>query len=129
MDLGIPIKDMKTGPPNILVIGGADLIGSHLVEYLLERGHNVTVLDNFSTGQREYLTGLNNFEIIEGDIGDFETVQLALENITVIFHLAALASVPLSIQEPQIHFRSNILGTFNLLARLQKVQRIIFVLM
>ncbi|RKZ48288.1 MAG: hypothetical protein DRR16_31945 [Candidatus Parabeggiatoa sp. nov. 3] len=128
MDLGIPIKDMKTGPQNILVTGGAGFIGSHLVEYLLERGHDVTVLDNFSTGQREYLTGLNNLEIIEGDIGDFETVRLALENITVIFHLAALASVPLSLQAPQTHFRSNILGTFNLFeaARLQKVQRIIF---
>ena len=114
--------------PNILVAGGAGFIGSHLVEYLLERGHNVTVLDNFSTGQRQYLTTLNNLEIIEGDIGDFETVRLALENVTVIFHLAALASVPLSIQQPQTHFRSNILGTFNLFeaARLQKVPRIIF---
>jgi UDP-N-acetylglucosamine/UDP-N-acetylgalactosamine 4-epimerase len=104
-----------------LVTGGAGFIGSHLVEGLLEKGHNVKVLDNFSTGKKENLNQLGNgrfvpsrdFEIIEGDIRDFQTVLSATTGVDGVFHQAALGSVPRSVADPLTTQDVNANGTLN----------------
>lgn len=100
-----------------LVTGGAGFIGSHIAESLLEQGHSVRILDNFSTGKREnidVLTGRfdgNRLEVIEGDIRDASRVGEAVRGVEVIFHEAAFVSVPQSMQEPQECFDINLTGT------------------
>src|SRR5512143_3970123 len=100
-----------------LVTGGAGFIGSHLVETLLEQGHTVRVLDNFSTGKRENLEvlsaqfGVSRLEIIEGDIRNAARVGEAVRGVESIFHEAAFVSVPQSMKEPQACFDVNIMGT------------------
>ncbi|MGE5461982.1 MAG: SDR family NAD(P)-dependent oxidoreductase [Syntrophothermus sp.] len=102
-----------------LVTGGAGFIGSHLVETLLEQGHSVRVLDNFSTGKRENLQELSHrfgdqLEIQEGDVRDASAVNQAVQDVDVIFHEAAFVSVPQSMDEPQTCFDINISGTSQL---------------
>ena len=77
-----------------LVTGGAGFIGSHLVEALLARGQRVRVLDDFSSGRREFLPRHAELEVITGDIRDPEAVRRALAGVEVVFHQAALRSVP-----------------------------------
>jgi len=101
----------------VLVTGGAGFIGSHLVERLLEEGLDVTVLDDLSTGRIENLGCLDNGTIrfIEGDIRDRDTVEEALKGVRTVFHLAAVSSVPYSVENPQATSDVNINGTRNLL--------------
>jgi UDP-glucose 4-epimerase len=100
-----------------LVTGGAGFIGSHIVESLLEQGHHVRVLDNFSTGKRENIAELtrrfdgNRLEVLEGDVRDASRVVEAVRGINIIFHEAAFVSVPQSMDEPQNCFDINISGT------------------
>ncbi len=100
-----------------LVTGGAGFIGSHIVESLLEHGHSVRVLDNFSTGKRENLDALTQrfdgkqLEILEGDVRDASRVGDAVHGVNLIFHEAAFVSVPQSMDEPQSCFDVNISGT------------------
>jgi len=99
----------------VLVTGGAGFIGSHLAEYLLKEGFFVRLLDNLSTGKKENIENfLDKIEFIEGDIRDFETCMKATEGIDVVFHLAALGSVPRSIEKPQETISVNISGTTNI---------------
>jgi len=78
----------------LLVTGGAGFIGSHLVDWLVAQGHQVRVLDNFSTSQQASLTSVaSSIEVIVGDIRDLATVQAAAQDVMVIFHLAAMVSV------------------------------------
>ena len=84
----------------ILVTGGAGFIGSNLVESLLRSGNQVTCLDNFSTGKRENLkgfTGNSDFRLIEGDIRNISDCENAVRDVEIVFHEAALGSVPRSI--------------------------------
>ena len=102
-----------------LVTGGAGFIGSHIVESLLEQGHHVRVLDNFSTGKRENLEALQRFdgdrlEVLEGDVRDVSRVGEAVRGVHIIFHEAAFVSVPQSMDEPQSCFDVNISGTSQL---------------
>jgi len=83
-----------------LVTGGAGFIGSHLVERLLSLGWQVRIVDDFSTGKRENLSHLSEYELIEGDIKDEACIKKCLQDIDVVFHLAARTSVPRSIKEP-----------------------------
>jgi UDP-glucose 4-epimerase len=100
----------------ILVTGGAGFIASHIVDELLLRGERVRVLDNFSTGREENLAGaLPEIELIRGDIRDLDAVRAAVEGAKVVIHHAALASVPLSIQDPILCNDVNVNGTLNLL--------------
>jgi len=82
-----------------LVTGGAGFIGSNLVRRLLADGNEVRVLDNFSTGNRENLKGLD-VELIEGDLTSYHMVQRAIKGINYIFHQGALPSVPRSVNDP-----------------------------
>ncbi len=98
-----------------LVSGGAGFIGSHLVEELVRLGHAVTVLDDFSTGRRENLRYFKKkITCITADIADAKAVNLAARKIDRIFHLAAIASVPQSISNPQRTYAVNVLGTLNI---------------
>lgn len=99
-----------------LVTGGAGFIGSHLVRHLLKNNWNVRVLDNFTSGRRENLNGINlNFEVVEGDIRDERIVNDVVKGVDVIFHEAAFVSVTHSMQLPGECFDVNVRGTENLL--------------
>src|SRR5690349_14217973 len=110
-----------------LVTGGAGFIGSNLVRALLERGDEVRVLDNFSTGYRENLDRLD-VETIEGELRSYERVHAAVRGAEVVYHLGALGSVPRSVQDPLTSSAVNVEGTLNVLlaARDEGVRRVVF---
>lgn len=113
----------------VLVTGGAGFIGSHLVEALIAQGKHVRVFDNFSSGRLENLSGVKDkIELIHGDISDLAAVTAAAVGCALIFHQAALVSVPRSIQEPVLNQQSNLVGTGNVLeaARLAGVKRVVY---
>jgi UDP-glucose 4-epimerase len=97
-----------------LVTGGAGFIGSHLVRALLERGDQVRVLDNLSTGLRENLTDLD-ITLIQGDIRDLNIVRQAISGVNHIYHLAALISVSASMEDPLDCYAVNLNGSLNIL--------------
>ena len=109
-----------------LITGGAGFIGSHIARALLEQGADVRVLDNFSSGKRENLTGLD-VEILEGDLRDASTVTRAVQGVEVIFHEAAFVSVPESMEKPQECLDVNVTGTSTLFeaARKAGVRRVV----
>jgi UDP-glucose 4-epimerase len=112
-----------------LVTGGGGFIGSHLVARLLRDGYDVRVLDNFATGHRENLAELDSeVDLIEGDIQSYERVHNAVRGCELVFHIAALPSVPRSIQDPLTSTASNVTGTLNVLlaARDEDVRRVVF---
>jgi UDP-glucose 4-epimerase len=93
-----------------LITGGAGFIGSHIARALLQQGADVRILDNFSSGKRENLKGLD-VELVEGDLRDASHVAKAVRDINIIFHEAAFVSVPESMEKPQECFDVNITGT------------------
>lgn len=111
-----------------LVTGGAGFIGSHIVDRLLADGCRVRVLDDFSTGHKENLSAAGNIEIIEGDVGDPDTVAAAVDGVDVVFHEAAIASVPRTIEDPLGSQKTNYQGTLNVLeaARSASAKRVVF---
>jgi UDP-glucose 4-epimerase len=111
------------------VTGGAGFIGSNLVDELLTRGHAVRVLDNFSSGHRHNLAGVEaDIELIEGDLRSYERVHHAVRGCEVVFHQGALPSVPRSVQDPITTNEINVGGTLNVLlnARDEGVRRLVF---
>ena len=110
-----------------LVTGGGGFIGSKVVRALLERGDDVRVLDNFSTGSRRNLAGLD-VEVVEGELRSYERVHNAVRGTEVVFHLGALGSVPRSVQDPLTSSAVNVEGTLNvqLAARDEGVRRVVF---
>jgi UDP-glucose 4-epimerase len=111
-----------------LVTGGGGFIGSHLAAHLLEEGHEVRVLDNFATGRRSNVSALNgDVELVEGDIQSYERVTKATAGCEVVFHQAALPSVPRSVQDPLTSNATNVIGTLNVLlaARDHGVRRVV----
>jgi len=112
-----------------LVTGGAGFIGSHLAENLAQRGETVCILDNFSTGRRENLAGFEDrVALVEGDLNDPDALEKALDGVEVIFHEAALPSVPRSVADPMASHRVNMTGTVALLwaARNAGVRRVVY---
>src|SRR4051794_15686285 len=112
-----------------LVTGGGGFIGSHIVERLLDDGHEVRVLDNFATGQRENLVPFgSDVDIVEGDVQSYERAHTAVKGCNVVFHQAALPSVPRSIQDPLTSNAVNVIGTLNILlaARDEGVERVVY---
>ena len=113
----------------VLVTGGAGFIGSNLVRALLDRGDSVRVLDNFSTGNRHNLDGLeDDVEVIEGELRSYERVHNAVRGVELVYHQGALPSVPRSVQDPLTTSAVTIEGTLNVLlaARDEDVQRVVF---
>ena len=112
-----------------LVTGGAGFIGSHLVERLLTEGYRVRVLDNFATGSRSNLADVaSEIELIEGDIQSYERVHNSVKGCDLVFHQAALPSVPRSVQDPLTSTAVNVTGTLNVLlaSRDEGVRRVIY---
>ncbi len=115
-----------------LVTGGAGFIGSHLVDRLLDKGHEVLILDNFSTGQAEnlaHLEGISRLHLHRMSIANREAIQPCFDSVNWVFHLAALADIVPSIKQPLKYYRSNVDGTVNVLeaARRADVERFIYV--
>jgi nucleoside-diphosphate-sugar epimerase len=111
-----------------LVTGGGGFIGSHLAARLVGDGYSVRVLDNFATGRRENLVPLvEEIELVEGDVQSYERAHTAVRGCDVVFHLAALPSVPRSVQDPLTTNAVNVIGTLNVLlaARDSGVKRVV----
>jgi UDP-glucose 4-epimerase len=112
-----------------LVTGGAGFIGSHIVEALLHGNVEVRVIDNFSTGKRENLRPFSrDIDIVEGDVRSYHIVSQAVRGVDVIYHQAALPSVPRSIADPLTTNEVNVVGTLNVLdaARDNDVARLVY---
>ena len=112
-----------------LVTGGAGFIGSHIATRLIRDGHRVRVLDNFSSGKLENLSEIKDeIEIIRGDIRDAAAVRDAIGGVEIVFHEAALGSVPRSVADPLTTHETNITGTLNVLlaARDAGVRRVVY---
>jgi UDP-glucose 4-epimerase len=108
----------------VLVTGGAGFIGSHLVDRLVDCGYLVRVLDNLSTGRLDNIRGhlsSGRVEFIEGDVRDASIVEQCVKDVDMAFHLAAITSVPYSVENPGITFDVNVRGTMNLLRFCSKV--------
>ena len=112
-----------------LITGGAGFIGSHLVDALLQKGNTITVLDNFSTGRPQNLDHVKGkINIIECDISQAGQWQNKFKNIDNVFHLAALADIVPSIENPDTYYKSNVNSTFNVLEACRKhnVKKIVY---
>jgi len=114
-----------------LVTGGAGFIGSHVAERLWRDGQGVRLIDNFSTGKREHLAfarGNDRLEVVEGDITDLALMSEVAQGISVIFHQAAMRSVPRSIDDPLGANQHNVTGTLNVLVAAQRagVGRVVY---
>lgn len=113
----------------VLITGGAGFIGSNLAGELIRQGAKVRIIDNFVTGSRENLEEISgDFDFIEADINDDAAVARAVEDIEVVFHEAALPSVPRSVANPVETHNACVNGTFNLLlkSRDAKVRRLVY---
>lgn len=114
---------------NWLVTGGAGFIGAHLVRELVHQGQQVVVLDNLLGGKLENLaTVQEKIKFIQGDIRDFETIKDVCQQVHYVLHLAALSSVPLSMEQPRQTANVNVHGTINVLEAAHQcgVKRVIF---
>ena len=114
-----------------LVTGGAGFIGSHLIDLLLENGHKVVVIDNLSNGRLNNISHLSdnpNFEFHELDILDLVNIQPLFKDIDWVFHMAGMADIVPSIENPKKYYDSNVTGTFNVLqaARAEGVKKIVY---
>ena len=120
---------MSEADPLVLITGGAGFIGSHLVDALLAKGYAVRVLDNLSTGKRSNLPLHNPLvELLEGDVADAGLVARAAVGATAVVHLAAVASVQASVDDPVSTHQSNFVGTLNVCEAMRKagVKRVVF---
>ena len=112
----------------VLVTGGAGFIGSHLVDRLVEMGHYVRVLDNFSTGRVENLAHHGGVEVVKGDLKSPADAWEAVKGVEVVFHFAANPEVRVSTVSPKTHYEENVLATFNLLEAMREsgVRELVF---
>jgi nucleoside-diphosphate-sugar epimerase len=116
-------------PSTYLITGGAGFIGSSIARALLARGDRVRIIDNFFSGKRENLAELTNeVELIEGDIRDESALARACSRVEVIFHEAAIPSVPRSLADPAASHEVNATGTLQVLqaARKAGVRRVVY---
>lgn len=107
----------------VLVTGGAGFIGSHLVDHLIDKGYFVRIIDNLSSGSIDFIKkhlSNKNFEFVKGDLKDYNVVEKIVKDIDIVFHYAANPEVRVSVTEPLVHFRENLVATFNLLEAARK---------
>lgn len=114
-----------------LVTGGAGFIGSHLCELLLSKGHEVIAFDNLASGRLVNFSGYKDapgFLFFEGDIRDMESLSRAFDGVDWVFHLAGMADIVPSIEQPAEYFSTNVTGTFNVLecSRQHQVRRVVY---
>ena len=111
----------------ILVTGGCGFIGANLVRMLLDKDEQVIVFDNLSKGNKDYIDGLD-VTFIEGDIRDTDALGSALADASRVVHLAAFGSVVESVDDPQMNFEMNVVGTFNVLTQAVKhnIEKLVF---
>src|SRR5438128_539172 len=124
-----PLQTKRMTKRTYLVTGGAGFIGSHIAERLVRDGHRVRVLDDFSSGKEANLESfLGAVEIIQGDIRDVRLLNEASKGVDIVFHEAALGSVPRSVADPLSTHEVNITGTLNVLlaAREAGVKRVVY---
>ena len=100
---------------HVLVTGGAGFIGSHIVDRLLAADARVTVLDNFSTGRREFVPPRDGLQVVEGDLLDRACVEGAMHGVNFVFHLAANADIKDNLKEPRKCIDQNVIATQNVL--------------
>jgi len=113
-----------------LVTGGAGFIGSHLVDLLVKKGHKVIVLDNFNTGRKSHLAhhSSRNVKILKVDISKNKNLNKYFKKIDYVFHLAGIADIIPSIENPKKYFETNVVGTLNVVeaARKSKIKKFIY---
>ena len=114
-----------------IVTGGCGFIGSHLADNLIKLNFEVVVIDNLSVGRREnisHLNGNSKFTFVDADISNFDLIEPIFRGADLVFHLAALADIVPSIENPTEYYKSNVNGTFNVLqaCRKHKVKKIIY---
>jgi UDP-glucose 4-epimerase len=120
---------MKKKIKNILITGGAGFIGSHLIELLLKKKYNIFVIDNLSTGRIENINKfLKKIKFLKADISVIGKWTEMIKKVDIVFHLAALADIVPSIQNPKKYFKANVIGTHNILDQCvkYKIQRVIY---
>jgi len=123
---------MLEAKKKVLVTGGAGFIGRHLVDRLVREGHPVRIIDNLSSGKLENIQqhiDTNKVEFIKGDIRDTALVKKSVDGVGFVVHLAAIISVPFSVENPDLTFDVNIQGTHNLLvaATEKNVEKFVFI--
>jgi len=107
----------------VLVTGGAGFIGSHLVDRLVEEGYSVRIIDNFSSGSLENIRhhlGGKRVEVLGVDLKDPAGVEESVKGVEAVFHFAANPEVRVSTTNPEVHFRENVVATFNLLEAMRR---------
>ena len=113
-----------------LVTGGAGFIGSHLVDFLIAKNHEVIVLDNFSTGRRSNLNKFSTkrLKIYNVDVSKSKNIDQYFKKVDYVFHLAGLADIVPSIENPNKYFNANVLGTLNVLnsSKKNKIKKFIY---
>lgn len=114
----------------VIITGGAGFIGSHIAELLLKKGYRVVIIDNFETGRLDNINKLNKskIQVINADVSDYKKIENNFKNIDYVFHLAALADIVPSIEQPDKYFKSNVTGTLNILKASKKynVKKVIY---
>ncbi|MBW4668286.1 MAG: NAD-dependent epimerase/dehydratase family protein [Cyanomargarita calcarea GSE-NOS-MK-12-04C] len=118
------------GKSTVLVTGGCGFIGSHIVETLVQKSYRVRILDNLSTGKLENIASISkqDIDLLIGDVADLSTVEEAMQGCEYVFHEAAIASVPKSVNDPIGTGKVNYGGTLNVLeaARKHSIRRVVF---
>jgi UDP-glucose 4-epimerase len=114
-----------------IITGGSGFIGSHLADFLIDLNYEVIVIDNLSIGRMENISHLienPKFTFLEADICDYDSIEKIFEGIDWVFHLAALADIVPSIENPKGYYQSNTDGTFNVLEACRKynIKKIVY---
>jgi len=115
----------------VVITGGAGFIGSHLADFLIDTGNEVLVIDNLSIGRVENIAhhlDNSNFKFLKADIVDYESIETSFREVDWVFHLAAMADIVPSIENPTEYYKSNVNGTFNVLQACRKynIKKIVY---